>query len=70
MSKSSQLLWQEVQENGISSEQAWADYQAHKKVCTMPYDPNRVPRQCPECGRLIEIWSIADLLEQREVKDE
>lgn len=51
-------------------ETANALYQAHKKECKTPYDPYRTPRQCPECGRLIEIWSIADLLEQREVKDE
>ena len=29
-------------------------YKAHKEVCTMPYDPYREPRQCPECARLID----------------
>ena len=50
MSESSKKLWAYVQENNISVEQAEADYIKHKKVCKMPYDPYRVPRQCPECG--------------------
>lgn len=62
MSKESKELWAYVQENNISVEQAEADYIKHKKVCKMPYDPYRVPRQCPECGRLIEIWAIAECL--------
>ena len=62
MSKESKELWAYVQENNISVEQAEADYIKHKKVCKMPYDPYRIPRQCPECGRLIEIWAIAECL--------
>ena len=62
MSKESKALWAYVQENNISVEQAEADYIKHKKVCKMPYDPYRIPRQCPECGRLIEIWAIAECL--------
>ena len=62
MSESSKKLWAYVQENNISVEQAEADYIKHKKVCKMPYDPYRIPRQCPECGRLIEIWAIAECL--------
>jgi len=62
MSESSKKLWAYVQENNISVEQAEADYIKHKKVCKMPYDPYRIPRQCPECGRLVEIWAIAECL--------
>ena len=62
MSKESKALWAYVQENNISVEQAEADYIKHKKVCKTPYDPYRIPRQCPECGRLIEIWAIAECL--------
>ena len=62
MSELSKELWAYVQENNISVEQAEADYIKHKKVCKMPYDPYRVPRQCPECGRLVEIWAIAECL--------
>ena len=62
MSKESKELWAYVQENNISVEQAEADYIKHKKVCKMPYDPYRIPRQCPECGRLVEIWAIAECL--------
>ena len=62
MSESSKELWAYVQENNISVEQAEADYIKHKKVCKMPYDPYRIPRQCPECGRLVEIWAIAECL--------
>ncbi len=65
MSESSKALWAYVQENNISVEQAEADYIKHKKVCKMPYDPYRVPRQCPECGRLIEIVAIAECLLER-----
>lgn len=68
MSKSCQYLWRYVEESGITAEKAMKDYQDHKKVCKMPYDPHRIPRQCPKCARLIEIWSIADLIESREVK--
>lgn len=62
MSESSKALWAYVQENNISVEQAEADYMKHKKICKMPYDPYRIPRQCPECGRLVEIWAIAECL--------
>ena len=62
MSESSKKLWAYVQENNISVEQAEADYIKHKKVCKMPYDPYRIPRQCPECGRLVVIWAIAECL--------
>ena len=62
MSESSKKLWAYVQENNISVEQAEADYIKHKKVCKMPYDPYRIPRQCPTCGRLVEIWAIAECL--------
>ena len=62
MGESSKALWAYVQENNISVEQAEADYIKHKKVCKMPYDPYRIPRQCPECGRLVEIWAIAECL--------
>ncbi len=44
-------------------DRADAEYWAHKKVCTMPYDPYRIPRQCPECGRLIELVLIAIVID-------
>lgn len=64
MSVETKALWKQVQKSGITVEQADKNYWAHKNYCRMSYDPNRVPRQCPECGRLIEIWSIADCLEK------
>jgi hypothetical protein len=49
--------------------QAIEEYEAHKAVCTMPYDPYRTPRQCPECARLIDIVAQATIDEKKEVKD-
>jgi len=51
-------------------EKAYALYQAHKKECKMTYDPYRTPRQCPECGRLIEEVALAMVEDEKEVKDE
>lgn len=46
-------------------------YKAHKAVCTMPYDPYRTPRQCPECGRLNEAVAIQMVIDdKKEVKHE
>jgi hypothetical protein len=37
----------------------------------MPYDPYRTPRQCPECGRLIEAVAIQMVIDdKKEVKNE
>ena len=51
-------------------DKAYAEYLAHKAVCTKPYDPYRTPRQCPECGRLIDLVAIAMVNEKKEVNDE
>ena len=50
-------------------DKAYAEYLAHKANCTMPYDPYRTPRQCPECGRLIEAVAQAMVQDEREVKE-
>ena len=49
---------------------AYAEYLAHKKECTMLYDQYREPRQCPECGKLIEKVALAMVQDDTEVKDE
>ena len=49
-------------------EEAYALYLAHKMECTMPYDPYRMPRQCPECGRLIEAVALAMVQDEKEAK--
>ena len=51
-------------------DKAMAEYEAHKAVCTMPYDPYRTPRQCPECGRLVDIVALALAEEINEAKKE
>ena len=49
---------------------AYAEYLEHKKECTIPYDQHRDPRQCPECGRLIEAVALAMVQDEKEVKHE
>lgn len=54
----------------IHFDPAYAEYLAHKKECTMLYDQYREPRQCPECGKLIEKVALAMVQDDTEVKDE
>jgi len=48
---------------------ALIEYKLHKEVCTMPYDPYRMPRQCPECARLIDAVALQMVIDDKKEKE-